>query len=52
LGQLEAALGPASPEQVLYGLGYSALWIALLALGSRRAFQHWMIARGEGAAAW
>ncbi len=48
---LEAALGTASPEQVLYGLGYSALWIALLALGSRRAFQRWMIARGEGAAA-
>jgi fluoroquinolone transport system permease protein len=49
---LEAALGPASPEQVLYGLGYSALWIGLLAWGSRRAFQHWVSARGEGAASW
>jgi fluoroquinolone transport system permease protein len=49
---IEAALGPASPEQVLYGLGYSALWIALLAWGSRRAFRRWLIVRGEGAAPW
>ncbi len=47
---LEAALGTASPEQVLYSLGYSALWIALLAWASRRAFQRWIVARGEGAA--
>jgi fluoroquinolone transport system permease protein len=52
LALIEAALGPASPEQVLYGLGYSALWIALLAWGSRRAFRRWMIARGAGAAPW
>lgn len=49
---IDAALGPASPEQVLYGLGYSALWIALLALGSHRAFRRWLIVRGEGAATW
>jgi fluoroquinolone transport system permease protein len=52
LALIEAALGPATPEQVLYGLGYSALWIALLALGSRRAFRRWMIVRGEGAVTW
>jgi hypothetical protein len=52
LALIEAALGPAAPEQVLYGLGYSALWLALLALGSRRAFRRWMIVRGEGAVTW
>jgi fluoroquinolone transport system permease protein len=48
---IRAALGPALPEQVLYGLGYAGLWIVLLAWGSRRAFRRWMIVRGEGAAA-
>jgi fluoroquinolone transport system permease protein len=50
LALIEAALGPAPLAQVLYGLGYSALWIALLAWGSHRAFRRWMIARGRGAA--
>jgi fluoroquinolone transport system permease protein len=46
---IEAAVGPATPWQVVYGLVYSALWIALLYLWSRRSFRRWIIERGAGA---
>jgi fluoroquinolone transport system permease protein len=49
LALVEAALGPATLWQVLYGFVYSALWIALLYLWSRRSFRHWIIERGAGA---
>jgi len=49
LALVEAALGPATPWQVLYGFVYSALWIALLYLWCRRSFRRWIIERGAGA---
>ena len=46
LALVEASFGPATPWQVLYGFGYSIVWIGLLYAGSRRAFRRWMIERG------
>ena len=40
---VKAAFEPVPGGQVIYGLAYSALWIALLYLWSRRAFRRWII---------
>jgi fluoroquinolone transport system permease protein len=44
---VEAAFEPTAAWQVLYGVVYSALWLALLYAWSRRAFRRWIV--GEGA---
>jgi fluoroquinolone transport system permease protein len=49
LALIEAAVEPAAPWLVPYGLAYSALWIGLLYLWSRRSFRCWIVERGAGA---
>jgi fluoroquinolone transport system permease protein len=46
---VEAAFGLVAPWQVLYGLVYSAAWVAFLSIWSRRTFRRWLIERAEGA---
>ena len=41
---VKAAFEPVPGWQVLYGLVYSAVWIAILYIYSRRAFRQWIIA--------
>ena len=45
---VEAAFSSAPPWRVVYGLAYSALWIALLWFWSGRAFRRWVIERQGG----
>jgi fluoroquinolone transport system permease protein len=45
---IEAAFSAPTPWQIVYGVAYSALWIGLLSIWSRRAFQRWIIERPEG----
>jgi fluoroquinolone transport system permease protein len=48
LALVEAAFEPAEPWQIIYGFAYSALWMALLYLWSRRSFRRWIIERAAG----
>ncbi len=42
---LRAAFQPLAPWQLVYGVLYSALWIALMYLASRRAFDRFVVER-------
>jgi fluoroquinolone transport system permease protein len=48
LALVEAAFSPTAPWKIVYGLAYSALWIALLSIWSGRAFRRWVIERPNG----
>jgi fluoroquinolone transport system permease protein len=49
LALVEAAFGTTTPWQVVYGLAYSALWIALLSIWSGRVFRRWLIEQPQEA---
>jgi fluoroquinolone transport system permease protein len=42
---VEGAFRPLALWEALYGLGSSALWLALFFVASRRAFRRWLLAR-------
>jgi fluoroquinolone transport system permease protein len=49
LALVEAAFGAAAPWQIVYGLAYSALWIALLSIWSGRVFRRWVVEQPQEA---
>ena len=49
LALVEAAFGATTPWQIVYGLAYSALWIALLSIWSGRVFRRWLIEQPQEA---